>query len=51
MVNMSNEHSIELSLDPPSVDTTEALSLSSTTFILPVIYPFGAIHLIISLYA
>lgn len=31
MVNMSNEHSIELSLDPPSVDTTEALSLSSTT--------------------
>lgn len=48
MVNMSNEHSIELSLDPPSVDTTEALSLSSTTFILPVIYPFGAIHLIIS---
>lgn len=50
-VNMSNEHSIELSLDPPSVDTTEALSLSSTTFILPVIYPFGAIHLIISLYA
>lgn len=51
MVNMSNEHSIELSLDPPSVDTTEALSLSSTTFILPVISPFGAIHLIISLYA
>ena len=51
MVNMSNEHSIELSLDPPSVDTTEALSLSSMTFILPVIYPFGAIHLIISLYA
>lgn len=51
MVNMSNEHSIELSLDPPSVDTTEALLLSSTTFILPVIYPFGAIHLIISLYA
>ena len=39
MVNMSNEHSIELSLDPPSVDTTEALSLSSTTF-MPVIYPF-----------
>ena len=50
VVNMSNEHSVELSLDPPSVDTTEALSLSSTTFILPVIYPFGAIHLIISLY-
>ena len=51
MVNMSNEHSIELSLDPPSVDTTEALSLSSTTFILPVIYPICAIHLIISLSA
>lgn len=49
MVNMSNEHSIELSLDPPLVDETEALRLPGQAFVLPIIYPFGALHLIISL--
>ena len=50
IVNISNEFSVELSLDPPIVDESEALALSPASFIIPVIYPFGVIHLIASLY-
>ena len=50
IVNISNEFSVELSLDPPVVDESEALALSPASFIIPVIYPFGVIHLIASLY-
>ncbi|MBD8914845.1 MAG: chemotaxis protein CheX [Pseudobutyrivibrio sp.] len=50
LVNMSNNHAIELSLDPPSVSDEETLALSPNSFVLPIIYPFGAIHFIISLH-
>lgn len=50
IVNMSNDYSVELTLDPPVVDETEALTLAPASFIIPIIYPFGTIHLIASLY-
>lgn len=50
IVNVSNEFSVELTLDPPMVETTEALSLAEASFVIPIVYPFGTIHLITSLY-
>lgn len=49
VVNMSNQHSIELTLAPPMVETEDILNLSTDTFVIPIIYPFGTLHLIISL--
>ena len=49
VVNMSNSYSVELSLDPPTVDADDVLELNDSTFILPIIYPFGTIHLLVSL--
>lgn len=50
IVNVSNEFSVELTLDPPMVENTEALSLAEASFVIPIVYPFGTIHLITSLY-
>ncbi|MCR5144065.1 MAG: chemotaxis protein CheX [Lachnospiraceae bacterium] len=49
VVNMSNSFSIELNLQPPAIETEDVLQLSEATFILPIIYPFGTIHILISL--
>lgn len=49
VVNMSNSYSVELSLDPPTVDANDVLEFNDSTFILPIIYPFGTIHLLVSL--
>ena len=50
IVNMSNQYSTELTLEPPSADNAEALSLPPATFLIPIVYPFGTIHLLTSLY-
>ena len=50
IVNMSNQYSTELTLEPPSVDHAEALSLPPASFLIPIVYPFGTIHLLTSLY-
>ena len=48
-VNMSNEHSIELSLEPPMVQEHTTLSTDAPAYILPIVYPFGRINFIISI--
>lgn len=48
LVNMSNEHSIELTLEPPAVADDE-LSYETETYLLPIIYPFGTPHFIFEL--
>ncbi len=49
IVNMSNEYSIELTLDPPVVNESEVLTLARSSFLIPIKYPFGTIHLLVSL--
>ncbi|WP_075719903.1 chemotaxis protein CheX [Roseburia sp. 499] len=48
-VNMSNEHSVELKLEPPMVQEHPTLSTDSLAYLLPIVYPFGRINFIISL--
>lgn len=50
IVNMSNQYSTELLLDPPSVDEGEVLTMPPASFLIPIVYPFGTIHLLTSLY-
>ena len=47
-VNMSNEYSMDLTLEPPVQDETEVLILNEASYVIPVIYPFGTIHFIVS---
>lgn len=49
IVNMSNEHSIELSLNPPVQEYDELLSFETETYLFPIVYPFGTIHFIFEL--
>lgn len=48
-VNMSNTYSIELTLDPPTVESGDILTLDDDSFVIPVIYPFGTIYLLLTL--
>lgn len=48
-VNMSNDASIELTLDPPHQEMDPVLTLSDNSFVIPVIYPFGTIYLLLTL--
>ncbi len=48
-VNMSNDYSIELTLDPPASEEGDLLPLDEESYVIPIIYPFGTIHLILSL--
>lgn len=48
-VNMSNDYSIELQLEPPVTETSELLVFETETYLLPIIYPFGTIHFIFEL--
>lgn len=48
-VNMSNKFGIELELAPPIQHTNDLLKPQGTTFLLPILYPFGTIHFIISI--
>lgn len=47
-VNMSNESSIELHLQPPMVHEHTNLSAENPCYLLPIIYPFGTINFILS---
>lgn len=49
IVNMSNDFSIELTLDPPVLQDTELMTFETETYLLPIIYPFGTIHFIIEM--
>lgn len=51
IVNMSNEKAVELTLAPPVAEPEQAvLQLAPNSFVIPVAYSFGMIHLIVSLY-
>lgn len=49
-VNISNEYSVELQLDPPTVETDELLTFTTEAWLLPIVYPFGTIHFIFDIY-
>lgn len=47
-VNMSNDYSIELNLEPPVVQEHTTLCTDAPTYLLPIMYPFGRLNFIIS---
>lgn len=49
-VNVSNDMSIELSLDPPVVETDELLTFKAETFLLPIVFSFGTLHVIFEIF-
>lgn len=50
LVNMSNDFSIELGLEPPFVESKDLLAFTTETYLLPIVYPFGTIYFIIELH-
>lgn len=48
-VNISNEDSIELLLNPPTELENTMISSTSNILHLPIIYPFGTLHILIKL--
>lgn len=46
-VNMSNIYSEEIALDPPKHEEDPVIAMSDTSFVLPVIYPFGTVYLLL----
>ncbi len=46
-VNMSNIYSEEVSLDPPKHEEDPTLQLTDSSFVLPIIYPFGTVYLLL----
>lgn len=49
-VNMSNDFSIELTLEPPTVENADLLTFSDEAYLLPIIYPFGTLYFILVLH-
>ena len=49
-VNMSNDESTELTLEPPMNEKKELLTFEQETYLLPIVYPFGTIHFIFQLF-
>lgn len=49
-VNMSNDESTELTLEPPMNEKNELLTFEQETYLLPIVYPFGTIHFIFQLF-
>ncbi len=49
-VNMSNDFSIELTLEPPTVEEKDLLTFTEETYLLPIIYPFGTLYFILVLH-
>lgn len=49
-VNMSNNSSVELQLNPPEIHEQDLLMFneSTTTFLFPVLFPFGTVNFILS---
>lgn len=48
-VNASNEQSVELSLNPPTVLDNTLISYTSNILHLPIVYPFGTLNILIKL--
>ena len=48
-VNMSNLYAEELSLTPPIKEESETLTLNDSSFVIPVIYPFGTVYLVLAM--
>lgn len=48
-VNISNEHSIELLLNPPVSIENTLISSTSDMFLFPIIYPFGTLNFLVKL--
>lgn len=48
-VNLSNDESIELTLEAPEILMDSVISNDSDTVLLPIIYPFGTINFLITL--
>lgn len=49
LVNMSNSYSTELTLEPPAPEDAGSLPLTEDSFVIPVIYPFGSIYLLLTI--
>lgn len=49
-VNVSNDNSVELSLDPPRVETDELLVFEGETFMLPLVFSFGTVYLLFEIF-
>ena len=49
-VNMSNSFNVELMLDPPLSSTDAVIGGGQDTFLLPVLYSFGTINFLISMF-
>ncbi|MFG6382972.1 MAG: chemotaxis protein CheX [Lachnospiraceae bacterium] len=47
-VNMSNDYTLELHLQPPTIHENTILSTDSPAYLLPIIYSFGTINFIFS---
>lgn len=50
-VNMSNDHSMEIILLPPAEQSNSIFSPGKNTYLFPILYPFGIIHFICSVYS
>lgn len=46
-VNISNNYSKEIALNPPTVVNKDILELPKDSYVIPFAYPFGTIHLIL----
>ena len=49
LVNISNSKGIELDLLPPTRHDNELIEIGSQSFVIPIMYAFGTIHIVISL--
>lgn len=49
LVNISNNKGIELDLLPPTRHDNELVKTGSQSFVIPIMYAFGTIHIVISL--
>jgi len=49
LVNISNSKGIELDLLPPTRHDNELINTGSQSFVIPIMYTFGTIHVVISL--
>lgn len=47
-VNMSNQYSVELTLQPPEVHTQDILEFTGATYTLPIVFPFGMFHFVLA---
>lgn len=47
-VNMSNNRSVELTLCPPEVHSGDLVDFHVTTYVLPIIFPFGTVQFILA---